>query len=113
MKHWRLRSLLQNHRERLAIHQLHERLEAEGCNLSYPHLTRIVDGKFELIRLEIIVALCRALDCTADDLICVDQKLRGIRPTTFVTAATGSGQRPKAIDKIGGIRPIGSRIRGS
>jgi DNA-binding Xre family transcriptional regulator len=108
---WRLRALMRA--REIDMHELVERLEAQGCTLSYSHFTRVVSGRFDLIRIELIVALCRALDCSVDELIQVRGELPVKRRRSYVMGPIGSGRRVDVNEKIGGIRPIGARIRGT
>ena len=45
---------------------------AAKTGLSYPGITKIYDGKTKRISLDTIEILCRALDCTPNDLLIFD-----------------------------------------
>lgn len=47
---------------------------AAKTGLSYPGITKIYDGKTKRISLDTIEILCRALDCTPNDLFVFDDK---------------------------------------
>ena len=47
---------------------------AAKTGLSYPGITNIYDGKTKRISLDTIEILCRALDCTPNDLLVFDNE---------------------------------------
>lgn len=47
---------------------------AAKTGLSYPGITKIYDGKTKRISLDTIEILCRALDCTPNDLLVFDNE---------------------------------------
>lgn len=47
---------------------------AAKTGLSYPGITKIYDGKTKRISLDTIEILCRALDCTPNDLFVFDDE---------------------------------------
>lgn len=47
---------------------------AAKTGLSYPGITKIYDGKTKRISLDTIEILCRALDCTPNDLLIFDDE---------------------------------------
>lgn len=47
---------------------------AAKTGLSYPGITKIYDGKTKRISLDTIEILCRALDCTPNDLLVFDDE---------------------------------------
>ncbi len=64
---WRLPVLMANAGFRFAT-QLHEALKSEGVELSYGHVNRLTKQAPERLTVHVQFALCRILDCTADDL---------------------------------------------
>lgn len=64
---WRLPVLMANAGFRFAT-QLHEALRSEGIELSYGHVNRLTKQAPERLTVHVQFALCRILDCSADDL---------------------------------------------
>lgn len=45
---------------------------AKETGMSYPSITRLVNGETRAVRMETIEALCEVLECTPDDLFLID-----------------------------------------
>lgn len=109
---WRLRTVMHARGFKRATH-LRARLIPYEIELSRSQLTRIVAGKFLLLRIDILDALCEVLACSVGDLLVADGHAPPVRGRSV--AAThqrirGSMQA-EPLGKLGSIRPVGVRIR--
>jgi DNA-binding Xre family transcriptional regulator len=111
MRCWRLADVMRARRVRCASH-LATPLEEHGITLSRCQLSRIVNGNFSAIRLDVLEALCAILECSPADLLHFEGtrrplKVRGPAVGHFHGALRAE---PKARLEV---RPVGVRIRGA
>lgn len=88
---WHLRQLMAT-RGLFSTTELAPLLAERGIELSAAQVYRLVTGTPERLNLHILVALCDALGCTADDL--VEKVVVADAKRTRATGTTGSGPAP-------------------
>jgi len=99
---WLLRPLLAER----GIHsyaELSPLLAEQGVVLSESQVWRLLTGKPERLNLHTLMALCRILDCTPNDLIKPAEAAAGSKPQARAKGASG----------LGGLKPKRARIRSS
>lgn len=97
---WNLRQMMAT-RGLFATSDLIPLLTARGIHLSREQIYRLVTQTPRRLNIEVLAALCDALDCAPNDLLIPV----AAAPKAKAAAAGGSGP------KVGSLRPIRARVR--
>ena len=77
-------------------------LAARGIHLSREQIYRLVTKTPQRLNIEVLAALCDALDCAPNDLL-----IPVVAAARTTKAAVGAGTGPK----VGSLRPVRARVR--
>lgn len=78
-------------------------LEERGIYLSREQVYRLVTQPPQRVRIDVLAALCDALDCSLDDLLTITRRQSSARPRAI-------GEEPTRMP-IGDLRPVRAEIR--
>lgn len=101
---WSLRSVMAD-RGMFQTTDMQRALAAEGVQLSREQVYRIVTRPPARLNIELLIALCRVLDCTPNDLINVSNSR--LHQTTH--QGTGTTGRPSGRETD--VQPVAARAR--
>lgn len=99
---WRLRTVMAS-RGIFQTSKLKPLLEARGVDLSREQVYRLVTAPPQRVRLDVLAALCDALECSLDDLITFSRQESGATRVAVGEEVTRGS--------IGDLRPIPATIR--
>lgn len=98
---WNLRSVMAS-RGIFQTSKLKPLLEERGIDLSREQVYRLVTQSPQRVRLDVLAALCDALECTLDDLVTITRREAAAPIAVGEEATRGS---------IGDLRPLRAAIR--